>query len=53
VLTPKAFRKSEPIEQHTWLIKVTRERVLAEANISGERIAFDAAEVGAPRAKEK
>jgi len=53
VLTPKAFRKSEPIEQHTWLIKVTRERVLAEANISGERIAFDAAEVGAPHAREK
>jgi len=48
VLTPKAFRKSAPLEQHTWLIKVTRERVLAEADLSGERIAFDAAEVGAP-----
>jgi hypothetical protein len=48
VLTPKAFRRNEPLEQHTWLIKVTRERVLAEAGTSGERIAFDAAEVGAP-----
>jgi hypothetical protein len=47
-LTPKAFRKSAPLEQHTWLIKVTRKRVLAEADLSGERIAFDAAEVGAP-----
>jgi len=48
VLTPKAFRKSEPLEQNTWLIKVSRERVLAEAGISGERLAFDAADVGAP-----
>ena len=48
VLTPKAFRRKQPLEQHTWLIKVTRARVLAESGISGERIAFDAAEVGAP-----
>jgi hypothetical protein len=53
VLTPKAFRRNEPLEQHTWLIKVTRERVLAEAGTSGERIAFDAAEVGAPGALDR
>lgn len=49
VLTAKAFRRARPLEQHTWLIKVTRARVLAEASIAGTRIAFDAAEVGAPR----
>lgn len=50
VLTPKAFRGSEPLEQQTWLIKVTRERVLAETNLGADRIAFDAADVGAPPA---
>jgi RES domain len=51
VLTPKAFRQGEPLEQQTWLIKVTRERVLAETNLGTDRIAFDAAEVGAPLAR--
>ena len=40
VLTPKAFRKSAPLEQHTWLIKVARTQVLAEANLGGDRLAF-------------
>jgi hypothetical protein len=40
VLTPKAFRKPEPLEQHTWLIKVARAQVLAEANLGGERLSF-------------
>ena len=48
VLTPTAFRKNEPLEQHTWLIKVTRERVLAEAGLGAERIAFEADELGLP-----
>jgi hypothetical protein len=48
VLTPKAFRKSDPLEQHTWLLKVTRSRVLAEANLGAERIAFDAHALGMP-----
>jgi len=46
VLDAHAFRQPQPLEQHTWLIKVTRERVLAEASVSGERLAFAAAEVG-------
>ncbi len=45
VLDARAFRQAQPLEQHTWLIKVTRERVLAEAGVSGERLAFAAAEV--------
>lgn len=49
VLTPKAFRKSGPLEQHTWLLKVSRTRVLAEANLGAERIAFDAPELGMGR----
>lgn len=49
VLTPKAFRQAEPIEQHGWLIKVTRERVLAEARLGAERIAFEAGELGFAR----
>lgn len=49
VLTPKAFRKPEPIEQHGWLIKVTRERVLAETRLGAERIAFEAGELGFAR----
>jgi hypothetical protein len=40
VLTPKAFRKPEPLEQHTWLIKVARAQVLAESNLGGERLSF-------------
>src|SRR4051812_35123553 len=35
VLTPQAFRKIEPLEQHTWLLKVGRAQVLAEANLGG------------------
>jgi len=50
VLTPKAFRRAEPIEQHGWLIKVTRERVLAETGLGAERIAFEAGELGFARA---
>lgn len=46
VLDARAFRQAQPLEQHTWLIKVTRERVLAEAGVSGERLAFTAADVG-------
>jgi hypothetical protein len=46
VLTPKAFRKSEPLEQHTWLIKVARTQVLAEANRGGDRLAFAPEELG-------
>ena len=40
VLTPKAFRKSTPLEQHTWLIKVGRAQVLAEADLGRERLSF-------------
>jgi len=46
VLTPKAFRRDEPLEQHGWLIKVTRERVLAEARLGAERVAFEARDLG-------
>ena len=55
VLTPKAFRKSTPLEQRSWLLKVTREQVLAEADLDGERLAFTpsalgiAAAAGTPR----
>ena len=40
VLTPKAFRKSEPLEQRTWLIKVGRAQVLAESDLGRERLSF-------------
>jgi hypothetical protein len=40
VLTPKAFRKPAPLEQHTWLIKVGRAQVLAEADLGRERVSF-------------
>jgi hypothetical protein len=40
VLTPKAFRKSAPLEQHTWLIKAGRAQVLAEADLGRERLSF-------------
>ena len=49
VLTPAAFRATAPLEQHTWLIKVSRERVLAEAGLGAERIAFEAGELGWPQ----
>jgi hypothetical protein len=41
VLTPKAFRKSEPLEQRTWLIKVGRAQVLAESDLGRERLSFE------------
>jgi hypothetical protein len=50
VLTPKAFRKSAPLEQHTWLIKVGRAQVLAEADLGRERLAFSPEVLGLPRA---
>jgi hypothetical protein len=46
VLTTKAFRASEPLEQHVWLIKVTRARVLAQTSFGTERVAFEASELG-------
>jgi RES domain len=48
VLTPKAFRRREPIEQHGWLIKVTRVRVLAESSLGRERFAFEPEMLGLP-----
>lgn len=51
VLTPKAFRKPEPFEQHTWLIKVARAQVLAESNLGGERLAFAPETLGLRAAK--
>ena len=50
VLTPKAFRKSAPLEQHTWLIKVGRAQVLAEADLGRERLSFSPEVLGLPRA---
>ena len=49
VLAPTAFRRATPLEQRTWWIKVTRSRVLAEADLGADRLAFEAAEL-APRA---
>lgn len=46
VLAPSAFRQTQPLEQHTWLIKVSRKRVLAETNAGAERIAFEPAALG-------
>jgi hypothetical protein len=46
VLTPKAFRKSEPLEQRTWLIKVGRTQVLAESDLGRERLSFEPAMLG-------
>jgi len=51
VLTPKAFRKTAPLEQHTWLLKVGRAHVLAEANLGRERLEFRPEELGLPAAK--
>ena len=52
VLTPKAFRRHEPLEQHGWLVKVTRARVLAETQSGAERVAFEAGELGLVRTNE-
>jgi hypothetical protein len=46
VLAPKAFRKPVPLEQHTWLIKVGRAQVLAEADLGRERLAFSPEQLG-------
>lgn len=46
VMTPKAFRKSAPLEQHTWLLKVGRKHVLAEADFGRERLEFAPAALG-------
>jgi hypothetical protein len=53
VMTPNAFRAPAPLEQHTWLIKVSRARVLAETNFGAERVEFEAAALGMPRAMRK
>lgn len=46
VLTPTAFRGTDPLEQKTWLIKVSRTRVLAASGLGAERIAFEADAMG-------
>jgi hypothetical protein len=46
VLTPAAFRRSEPLERHTWLIRVSRDGVLAQGEGPDERVAFTAADLG-------
>jgi len=51
VLTPKAFRKSEPLEQRTWLIKVGRAQVLAESDLGRERLSFEPEVLGLSSAK--
>ena len=51
VLSPKAFRTRSPLEQHTWLIKVTRKEVLAEADFGARRIAFEPTQLGLPHAE--
>jgi hypothetical protein len=48
VLTPNAFRTSTPLEQHTWLIKVSRTRVIAETGLGAEQVAYEARELGLP-----
>ena len=48
VMTPKAFRKTAPLEQHTWLLKVGRKHVLAEADLGRERLEFEPAALGLP-----
>jgi hypothetical protein len=48
VLTPKVFRKSEPLEQRTWLIKVGRAQVLAESDLGRERLSFGPEVLGLP-----
>jgi len=49
VLSPAAFRKSAPLAQQVWLIKVARAQVLAETDLGGERLAFAPEELGLPR----
>jgi hypothetical protein len=49
VLSPAAFRKSAPLAQQLWLIKVTRAQVLAETDLGGERLAFAPEELGLPK----
>ena len=49
VLSPAAFRKSAPLAQQVWLIKVARAQVLAETDLGGERLAFAPDELGLPR----
>jgi hypothetical protein len=50
VLTPAAFRKSAPLAQQVWLIKVARAQVLAETDLGGERLAFAPGDLGLPKA---
>lgn len=50
VLSPNAFRVRAPLEQHTWLVKVTRRLVLAEADFGARRIAFEPQQLGLPAA---
>ena len=49
VLTPAAFRKSAPLAQEVWLIKVARAQVLAETDLGGERLAFAPEDLGLPK----
>jgi hypothetical protein len=51
VLTPKAFRKAEPLEQRTWLIKVGRAQVLAESDLGRERLSFEPEVLGLQQSK--
>ncbi len=53
VLTPAAFRQGEPLEQHTWLIKVSRTQVLAETNFGAEHIAFEPTALGLAASQRK
>lgn len=46
VLDPRAFRQSEPLEQQGWLVKTSRSGIIAQANLTADRFAFSAAELG-------
>jgi hypothetical protein len=46
VLSATAFRSKAPLEQHTWLVKVTRKRVITEADLGARRMAFEPAQLG-------
>lgn len=50
VLSAKAFRAKAPLEQHTWLVKVTRRQVLAEADFGAQRVSFEPQQLGLPAA---
>ncbi len=50
VLDPRAFRQSEPLEQQGWLVKTSRSGIIAQANLTPDRFAFSAAELGVPHA---